>query len=96
LQSTQEVVFWVDLFFKNNMKEIAFTLNDKKVALTIDPMKRLIDVLREDFRLTGTKEGCGIGECGACTVIVDKKSSMFMYDAGRAGRRKRNHHNRRY
>jgi len=56
------------------MKEIAFTLNDKKVTLTIDPMKRLIDVLREDFRLTGTKEGCGIGECGACTVIVDKKA----------------------
>ncbi len=56
------------------MKEITFTLNDKKVALTIDPIKRLIDVLREDFRLTGTKEGCGIGECGACTVIVDKKA----------------------
>ena len=47
------------------MKEITFTLNDKKVRLTIDPMKRLIDVLRDNFGLTGTKEGCGIGECGA-------------------------------
>jgi len=56
------------------MKEITFTLNDKKVSLTTDPMKRLLDVVREDFRLTGTKEGCGIGECGACTVIVDKKA----------------------
>lgn len=56
------------------MDEITFTLNDKKVAIAVDPMKRLIDVIREDFHLTGTKEGCGIGECGACTVIVDKKA----------------------
>ena len=56
------------------MNEITFTLNDKKVAIAVDPMKRLIDVIREDFHLTGTKEGCGIGECGACTVIVDKKA----------------------
>ena len=56
------------------MKEISFTLNDRKVAIAVDPMKRLIDVVREDFRLTGTKEGCGIGECGACTVIVEKKA----------------------
>jgi aerobic-type carbon monoxide dehydrogenase small subunit (CoxS/CutS family) len=48
-----------------------FTLNG--VATTVDahPMKRLLDVLREDCRLTGTKEGCGEGECGACTVLLD-------------------------
>ena len=47
------------------------TLNGKRIRLDVDPMKRLLDVLREDCRLTGTKEGCGEGECGACTVLVD-------------------------
>lgn len=48
-----------------------FTLNDKVVTIQAHPMKRLLDVLREDCGLTGTKEGCGEGECGACTVLVD-------------------------
>jgi aerobic-type carbon monoxide dehydrogenase small subunit (CoxS/CutS family) len=48
-----------------------FTLNGKKRQVQAPPMKRLLDVLREDCGLTGTKEGCGEGECGACTVLVD-------------------------
>jgi aerobic-type carbon monoxide dehydrogenase small subunit (CoxS/CutS family) len=48
-----------------------FTLNGKPRNVPAPPMKRLLDVLREDCGLTGTKEGCGEGECGACTVIVD-------------------------
>ena len=48
-----------------------FTLNGKPVSVSVHPMKRLLDVLREDCGLIGTKEGCGEGECGACTVIVD-------------------------
>ena len=48
-----------------------FTLNGKSRNVDAPPMKRLLDVLREECRLTGTKEGCGEGECGACTVLVD-------------------------
>jgi aerobic carbon-monoxide dehydrogenase small subunit len=47
------------------------TLNGKPMRVEVHPLKRLLDVLREDCRLTGTKEGCGEGECGACTVLVD-------------------------
>jgi carbon-monoxide dehydrogenase small subunit/xanthine dehydrogenase small subunit len=48
-----------------------FHLNGRAVDVSAHPMKRLLDVLREDCGLTGTKEGCGEGECGACTVLLD-------------------------
>lgn len=48
-----------------------FSLNGRGVEVRAHPMKRLLDVLRQDCALTGTKEGCGEGECGACTVLVD-------------------------
>ncbi len=52
-------------------KEITFMLNNEKVVVEVDPGWTLLYLLREVFELTGTKEGCGVGECGACTVIVE-------------------------
>jgi carbon-monoxide dehydrogenase small subunit len=52
---------------------IIFTVNGRKRNYKGPPFKRLLDVLREDLGLTGTKEGCGEGECGACTVLLDGK-----------------------
>ncbi|MDT5295799.1 MAG: aerobic carbon-monoxide dehydrogenase small subunit [Acidobacteriota bacterium] len=50
---------------------VGFTVNGKAVTLQAYPFARLLDVLREGLRLTGTKEGCGEGECGACSVLID-------------------------
>jgi aerobic-type carbon monoxide dehydrogenase small subunit (CoxS/CutS family) len=50
---------------------IACKVNGASRRLNVHPMKRVLDVLREDLRLTGTKEGCGEGECGSCTVLLD-------------------------
>jgi len=51
--------------------KVTLTVNGTTHAVDVSPWKRLLDVLREDLRLTGTKEGCGEGECGACTVMLD-------------------------
>jgi aerobic-type carbon monoxide dehydrogenase small subunit (CoxS/CutS family) len=53
------------------MKEISFTVNRTTQKVTTDPDRSLLEVLREDLDLTGTKYGCGEGSCRACTVIVD-------------------------
>lgn len=53
------------------MPTLNFTLNDKPVSVEVSANARLLDVIREQLGLTGTKEGCGVGECGACTVIID-------------------------
>ena len=53
-----------------------FTLNGREVDVDAHPMRRLLDVLREECGLTGTKEGCGEGECGACTVVIDGESAV--------------------
>lgn len=52
-------------------REISFQVNGKLVAVQAYPMERLLDVLREELGLTGTKEGCGEGECGSCSVLMD-------------------------
>ena len=53
--------------------EISFILNNKKVKVDVNPTTRLLDVIRDNFSLKGTKEGCGEGECGACTVLVNNE-----------------------
>lgn len=55
---------------------IRFTLNGKKTQFDCASDRRVVDILREDFGLTGTKEGCGSGECGACTILVDDQNRL--------------------
>lgn len=56
------------------MKELNLTVNGKPYQLSVLPWRTLLEVIREDLGLTGTKEGCGLGECGACTVLMDGKA----------------------
>ena len=51
--------------------EISFAVNDERRTVRAYPMERLLDVLRHQLQLTGTKEGCGEGECGSCSVLMD-------------------------
>ncbi len=68
--------------------KISFRLNEKMIEIETAPDRRVIDLLREDLGITGTKEGCGSGECGACTVLIDgvSKLSCLMLAAQLEGR----------
>lgn len=62
--------------------EITFYLNGRKISVIADPMQRTVDFLRSDLHLTGTKEGCGDGDCGACTVALGCwEEEVFVYRA---------------
>ena len=68
---------------------ISFYLNGKETDVDVPPERKFVDVLREDLGLTGTKECCGAGECGACTILVDGQArlSCLMAAAQLQGRR---------
>ncbi|MEN6410119.1 MAG: (2Fe-2S)-binding protein [Anaerolineaceae bacterium] len=56
------------------LKKITLLVNDQKYEVEVEPDELLVDVLREKLALTGTKKGCGTGDCGACTVIMDGRN----------------------
>jgi CO/xanthine dehydrogenase Mo-binding subunit/aerobic-type carbon monoxide dehydrogenase small subunit (CoxS/CutS family) len=60
----------------SSFQEVRFTVNSRPTKLLVDPERTLLSVLRDDLRLTGTKEGCNEGVCGSCTVLVDGKPTM--------------------
>ena len=73
---------------------VAFTVNGQKQEVAVGPDTPLLWVLREHLKLTGTKFGCGIAACGACTVHIDGEAGALLRDAGFAGRGKIRHHHR--
>jgi len=56
------------------LKQISLTVNQHNYQLTVPPWRTLLEIIREDLGLTGTKEGCSLGECGACTLLMDGKA----------------------
>jgi carbon-monoxide dehydrogenase small subunit len=69
--------------------KVSLEVNGKAAQVDVSPWKRLLDVLREDLKLTGTKEGCGEGECGACSVMLDGEVvNSCLVAIGQCGERK--------
>jgi aerobic carbon-monoxide dehydrogenase small subunit len=58
-------------FHPHAKSEVSFTVNGKSATVCVSAMERLLDVLRNNLGLTGTKEGCGEGECGSCSILLD-------------------------
>ena len=61
-------------------RSMALTVNGKETTLVTDPSRPLLDVLREELHLTGTKYGCGKSECGACTVLIGGEAVRSCYE----------------
>ena len=71
------------------------TVNGQAHNVDVDPNTPLLWVLREQIGLTGTKYGCGIAQCGACTVHIEGSGAVLLLAAGQRGRRQADHHDRR-
>ena len=81
-----------DIYTKSTVR---CTVNGETRTLHVYPMERLLDVLREQLRLTGTKEGCGEGECGACSVMIDGQIvNSCLVPVGASRRRFNSNHRR--
>ena len=74
--------------------EVVLRVNGTEHRLTLDPRTTLLDALREHLHLTGSKKGCGLGQCGACTVLMDGKRVKVVPFARRTRRRARDHDHR--
>jgi len=70
-----------------------FTLNGKSTTVDVDPQLPLLWVLRDTLNMTGTKFGCGMALCGACTVHINGEATRSCYHAGFERRREEDHHN---
>ena len=62
------------------MRRITLTLNGTSISRDVQDSRLLVEFLREDLKLTGTKESCGVGVCGACTVLLDGKPAAPLRD----------------
>ena len=74
---------------------VALTINGQSHNVDVDPTTPLLWVIREQVGLTGTKYGCGIAQCGACTVHIDGAGDALLLDAGQRRGRQEDHHHRR-
>ena len=73
---------------------VTLTVNSIERTVTTNPDRPLLDVLREEFHLTGTKYGCGEGQCGACTVLMDGKPARSCVTPVSTGRQESHHNDR--
>ena len=73
---------------------VSTTINGEPIEFLCEPQQTLLDVLRDELRLTGSKEGCGSGDCGACSVIRRRPPGLLVPDAGGRGRRPRDRDHR--
>ena len=73
---------------------VSLTVNSIERTVTTNPDRPLLDVLREEFHLTGTKYGCGEGQCGACTVLMGRQTRSVMRHSDIDGRSESHHNDR--
>ncbi len=84
-----------DSFENRGKHEISLTVNGKAKTVHVYPMERLLDVLRHELGLTGTKEGCGEGECGSCVILINGELVNRLPCPRSSSGGRKSHHDRR-